>query len=68
LIRQADALEATDIRAAGELWTRIDRKFVDQAVWVPLVNPHLLDFVSARVRNYQADPSLGLIADQVWLR
>jgi YVTN family beta-propeller protein len=67
-IRQADALESTDTRAAGELWTRIDREYVDQAVWVPLVNPHMIDFVSARVRNYQADPSLGLIADQVWLR
>jgi YVTN family beta-propeller protein len=67
-IRQADALETTDIRAAGALWTRIDREFVEQAAWVPLVNPHAIDFVSARVRNYQADPSLGLIADQVWLR
>jgi YVTN family beta-propeller protein len=68
LIGQAETLEATDIRAAGALWTRIDREFVDQAVWVPLVNPHAIDFVSARVHNYQADPSLGLIADQVWLR
>jgi YVTN family beta-propeller protein len=67
-IRQAEALEVTDIRAADTLWTRIDREYVNQAVWVPLVNPHTIDFVSARVRNYQANPSLGLIADQVWLR
>ena len=40
---------------------------VNRAVWVPLVNPDWIDFVSRRVRNYQADPNLGLIADQVSL-
>ena len=35
---------------------------------VPLVNPHLGDFVSKRVRGYDADPQLGLIVDQVSLR
>jgi peptide/nickel transport system substrate-binding protein len=67
-IRQADTVEATDTRAAAPLWTRIDRELVNRAVWVPLVNPHWVDFVSSRVRGYQADPNLGLIADQVVLR
>jgi hypothetical protein len=38
---------------------------VDQAVWIPLVNPRLIDFVSARVRNYQFHPYWGIIADQL---
>jgi DNA-binding SARP family transcriptional activator/ABC-type transport system substrate-binding protein len=67
-IREANTLEARNPRAAGILWARIDREFVDRAAWVPLVNSRWIDFVSARVHNYEADPSLGLIADQVSLR
>jgi hypothetical protein len=40
----------------------------DQAAWAPIVNEHSLDVVSPRVRNYQAHPYWGLIADQLWLR
>jgi YVTN family beta-propeller protein len=68
MIGQALTLEATDTRAASVLWTKIDHDLVDQAAEVPTVNPHFIDFVSARVHNYQADPDLGLIADQVSLR
>jgi len=60
-------LEGKDPRAAAAQWARIDRELVDQAVWVPLVNIRWVDFVSARVRNYEADPTVGLIADQVSL-
>jgi hypothetical protein len=31
------------------------------------VNPTSGDFVSTRLHGYQADPRLGLIADQTWL-
>jgi YVTN family beta-propeller protein len=65
---QANMLEATDPRAAASQWARIDRELVNQAAWVPLVNIRWVDFVSARVRNYEADPTIGIIADQVWLR
>ncbi len=65
---EANTLQAKDPRAAGIQWARIDRELVDQAAWVPLVNIRWVDFVSHRVRNYEADPTLGLIADQVWLR
>jgi hypothetical protein len=50
------------------LWEKIDRNVVDRALSVPLVNPHFVDFFSKRVRNYQADAALGLIADQLSLR
>jgi peptide/nickel transport system substrate-binding protein len=68
MIGQALTLEATDTRAASLLWTKIDHDLVDQAAEVPTVNPHFIDFVSKHVHNYQADPDLGLIADQVSLR
>jgi YVTN family beta-propeller protein len=64
----AEALEATDRVAAARHWGRIDRELVDQAAWVPLVNIRWVDFVSAHVHNYEANPTVGLIADQVSLR
>ena len=65
--RETNTLEASDPRAAAVQWSRIDRELVDQAAWVPLVNVRWVDFVSARVHNYEADPTVGLIADQVSL-
>ena len=41
---------------------------MDEAVWVPLVNPRVFDFVSARVHNYQHNPLWGFLAQQVWLK
>jgi peptide/nickel transport system substrate-binding protein len=68
LMRRAQALKATQPRAAAALWARIDRRLVDAAAWVPMVNEHGLDFVSSRVRNYQVHPYWGVIVDQLWLR
>ena len=67
-VRRAQALEATDPRAAAALWARLDRLVTDQAAWVPLVNPRAIDFLSARVRNYQHNPAAGLVADQLVVR
>jgi peptide/nickel transport system substrate-binding protein len=67
-IRFARSLEATNPRAAGSVWARVDRTVVDRAVWVPLVNPRLIDFVSGRVRNYQHHPYWGILADQLVVR
>jgi YVTN family beta-propeller protein len=68
LMHEAAMLQATNPTAAGLLIARIDHELVDSAAAVPLVNPYWFDFVSAHVHNYQADPILGLIADQVSLR
>ena len=67
-MRAASALEVTDPRRASQRWSRIDRRAVDEAVWVPLVNPRIFDFVSRRVQNYQHNPMWGFLAQQVWLR
>jgi hypothetical protein len=67
-IAHANTLEPRDRHAAGILWARIDREFVDRAAWVPMVNVRWVDFVSARVHDYEADPTVGFIADQASLR
>src|SRR5215211_359091 len=68
LMRRAAELEATDARRAAIVWADVDRRVADAAAAVPLVTPRAVEFVSARVRNYQNHPIGGLIVDQVWLR
>ena len=48
--------QATNPDAARGLWERVDRQIVDQAPWVPLVNPKSVDVLSKRVGNYQYSP------------
>ena len=47
--------------------TAIDRQIVDQAPFVWLANPIAVDFVSARVENYQRSPVWGC-SSAVWVR
>jgi YVTN family beta-propeller protein len=68
LMGRAAELEATDARRAAIVWADVDRRVADAAAAVPLVTPRAVEFVSARVRNYQNHPIGGLIVDQVWLR
>jgi peptide/nickel transport system substrate-binding protein len=67
-MQRASSLEATDPRRASADWSRVDRRTVDEAAWIPLVNTRIFDLVSRRVQNYQHNPMWGFLADQVWLR
>jgi peptide/nickel transport system substrate-binding protein len=61
--------QATNPDAARGLWERIDRQTVDQAPWLPLVNPKAVDVLSKRVGNHQYSSSgLGMLFDQLWVR
>ena len=67
-MRRATLRALTDLPGSARQWTRIDHELTNRAVWLPLVNPRIIDFVSSRVRNYEFHPIWGFIADQVWLR
>ena len=67
-ISRAIGLQASGSRAPNDLWQTIDRGAMDQAPWVPLYTPRAIDFVSARVGNYQRHPVLGMLLDQLWVR
>jgi peptide/nickel transport system substrate-binding protein len=67
-IERARVLAAVDPRAAAGAWAAIDRAVVDAHATMPMINEHLVDFVSSRVRNYQAHPYQGLIASQLSIR
>jgi peptide/nickel transport system substrate-binding protein len=67
-IESALALETSDPKAANRLWAAIDRKIVDQAPWLPTVNLNTVDFLPARVGNYQFHPQWGMLLDQLWVK
>jgi peptide/nickel transport system substrate-binding protein len=67
-VQRARTLEATDPRAANALFTRLDRQVTDRAIFLPIVNQHFYDFVSARVKIYVGDPQFGLFVDRASLR
>jgi peptide/nickel transport system substrate-binding protein len=68
-VARATAEQATNADAARGLWERVDRQTVDEAPWVPLVNPKVVDVLSKRVGNYQYSPAgVGMLIDQLWVR
>ena len=46
----------TDPTGANKKWEAIDKAVTDQAPWVSLFNPKLIDFLSKRVKGYQFSP------------
>jgi peptide/nickel transport system substrate-binding protein len=67
-VARADALQARDPAAAGQLWSRTDHELVDRAPWVPLYNPKTVTVLGARVGNYKYHPFWNLLLDQLWVR
>jgi peptide/nickel transport system substrate-binding protein len=67
-IARALEIHATDSEAAVPLWARIERDIVDLAPWVPLFTPSGAAVISKRVGNYQRNPELGILFDQLWVR
>jgi YVTN family beta-propeller protein len=67
-IQRASQLESTNAAAANRAWQGIDRTVTDAAPWIPLANPTAVDFVAARVGNYQRNPSFGVLLDELWVR
>jgi peptide/nickel transport system substrate-binding protein len=63
----AESNNATD---TAPLWAQADRIVTDLAPAVPVATPTNIDFVSARVGDYQynAGPGLPVLLDQLWVR
>jgi peptide/nickel transport system substrate-binding protein len=67
-IQRALSVQTTNPAAASGLWAAIDRRITLDAPWVFIVNPSGLDFMSARVGNYQHNPQWGLLLAQLWVK
>jgi peptide/nickel transport system substrate-binding protein len=64
----ADNEEVTDPAQAAVTWAVVDREVTDAAPWVVLVNLTNVDFLSSRVTNYQYNPAVGVLLDQLVIR
>ena len=67
IVRRALAAEAAGSPSA-QLWADADHELANRAPDVYLVNPSTTDFVSSRAGNYQYNPWIGIIIDQLWVR
>ena len=71
LDRKAQLAEQTRSESptkSARLWEQIDRKLVDQAIWVPLTSQRIVDIVSKRLRNYEFSPVYHFLPAQASLR
>jgi YVTN family beta-propeller protein len=65
LMNRADSQQATDPARAAATWATVDRAVTFAAPWVTLANLNNVDFLSARVTDYQYNPFLGVLLDQL---
>ena len=61
-------MQLDDPVASGALWAEIDRAIVDQAPYLWLMNPNIVEFVSERVGNYQCSLQWGVLLNQLWVQ
>jgi YVTN family beta-propeller protein len=68
LMAAAGRVQAIEPSAADALWAQAERRILDQAPAVPVLNLINADLVSERVGNYQYSPANGVLLDQLWVR
>ncbi|MFF4258019.1 BTAD domain-containing putative transcriptional regulator [Streptomyces sp. NPDC001663] len=68
LVASAQAAEDSDPARALRLWTQVDRKVIDEAVWIPVANVKQVAFISTRLGNYQTALGFGPLVSQMWVR
>jgi peptide/nickel transport system substrate-binding protein len=54
----------TDPTSGNKQWAQVDKQVTDQAPWVSMFNPKLIDFLSTRVKGYQFSPQWYFLIDQ----
>ncbi len=66
LIHSAEAVQVGNPSRGAALWQQADRRAVDRAAWVPLVNSLGIDVLGRGVENYQRNPEWSVLVDQLW--
>jgi YVTN family beta-propeller protein len=67
-LKRALAEQTSNPQAAKAILAQVDRQIVDEAPYVPLVNPKIINVLSKRVGNFQFSPMWSLLIDQLWVR
>jgi YVTN family beta-propeller protein len=68
LMNQADHQQTTDPAQAAATWAAVDKVVTHATPWVILADLNNVDFLSTRVSNYQYNPFLGILLDQLQIR
>jgi YVTN family beta-propeller protein len=68
LAAEALAAQTTDPTYSCRLWAQVDRTITDDAPVVATVNGKIETFVSTRLGNFQSNPQLGPLFDQMWIQ
>jgi peptide/nickel transport system substrate-binding protein len=66
-VQNALAAESAGSPRATALWATADQQFTDQAPVVAFATPRVIDLVSHRVGDYQYNPQLSVLIDQLWV-
>jgi peptide/nickel transport system substrate-binding protein len=61
---EAAATGLSDPAKAARMWADVDRAVTDQAPWIALFNPKVLDFTSKRLKGFQFNPQWGFLLAQ----
>ena len=64
----AGRLALTDPAEANAAWAELDRRLVEEAVWVPLGNPIAAHAFSERVGDVQIHPLWELLLSRLWVQ
>jgi peptide/nickel transport system substrate-binding protein len=64
----ADTQQTTNPARTAATWAAVDRAVTNAAPWVTLATLNNVDFLSARVTNYQYNPFWGVLLDQLQIR
>jgi peptide/nickel transport system substrate-binding protein len=54
--------------AANSIWQTVDKQVTDQAPWVAMFNPKLIDFVSSRITNHVFSVQWYFLLDEAKLK
>jgi peptide/nickel transport system substrate-binding protein len=68
MMDHAARIQEDDPAASGALWAEVDHAIVDEALYIWLINPINVGFVSERVGNYQYGLQWGVLLDQLWVQ
>ena len=68
LIHRAEATQVRNPARGAVRWQQADRRAVDLAPWVPLLNNVATDVLARGTGNYQHNPEWSVLLDQLWVR
>ena len=67
-MNKALTLGVSNPEAANTLWQTVDKQVTDQAAWVSMFNPKLIDFVSSRITNHVFSVQWYFLLDEAKLK